>query len=148
MYHRIGRLDYDPWALAVAPETFATQLALLKRSRTVLPMEIFAEELRRDRLPRDAVAITFDDGYVDNLRHAAPALAAEGLAATLFLATGPTLAGRVYWWDELAAMLLDTAEPADVSFRIGKESWTIRFGEREAADEKRKGWRAWDPPRT
>ena len=40
------------------------------------------------RLPPAAAAITFDDGYRDNLEIAAPILKRRGLPATLFVASG------------------------------------------------------------
>ena len=48
------------------------------------------EELVAGR-PRDGgpyVAITFDDGYVDNRVHALPRLAARGMTATFFVTAG------------------------------------------------------------
>ena len=53
-------------------------------------------------LPRNALAITFDDGYRDNLTHAAPILARHGLPATIFLATGFIGTAEVPWFDRLA----------------------------------------------
>ena len=44
--------------------------------------------LRQGRAPRNALALTFDDGYRDNLTHVAPILKRLGLPATIFLVTG------------------------------------------------------------
>ena len=44
------------------------------------------------------IALTFDDGYANNLR-ALPLLAEAGVPATIFLATRPILTGRCFWWD-------------------------------------------------
>jgi peptidoglycan/xylan/chitin deacetylase (PgdA/CDA1 family) len=43
-------------------------------------------------------ALTFDDGYANNLR-AVPVLREYGVPATLFVATGHTESGRRFWWD-------------------------------------------------
>ena len=52
-------------------------------------------------LPLDAVALTFDDGYVDNLVFGKPRLEAADLPATVFLATGYIDRFEPFWWDEL-----------------------------------------------
>jgi peptidoglycan/xylan/chitin deacetylase (PgdA/CDA1 family) len=144
MYHRVASVATDPWGLAVTPANFAAQMALIQRRRVVLPIGEFVAQARLGRLPRHAVALTFDDGYLDNLTEAAPILAAAKLPATLFLATGPSEHGRFYWWDELAAMILD-APPTQYAVTIGGERHAIDLEAREPADETRDGWRAWDP---
>ena len=58
-------------------------------------------------LPPKAVALTFDDGYVDNLTAGKPRLAAADVPATVFLATGYLNCGEPFWWDELAQLILD-----------------------------------------
>jgi peptidoglycan/xylan/chitin deacetylase (PgdA/CDA1 family) len=88
MYHRVAAVQQDPWDLAVSPDTFEQQLAYLKRNNTTMALDKLVQGLRGGKLPDNAVAITFDDGYRDNLVQAKPLLAHYGLPATLFLATG------------------------------------------------------------
>ena len=57
-----------------------------------------------------AAAVTFDDGYQDNLDNAAPALAAAGVPATLFVATGHVAEGQGFWWDEVERLLRTAPE--------------------------------------
>ena len=73
VYHRVARADFDPWNLAVTPPEFERQLGKLRR-KTVLPLTEFARLHVENRLPRNAVAITFDDGYACNALVAAPML--------------------------------------------------------------------------
>ena len=108
MYHRFNEPDYDPWELIVTPQHFDEQLTWLKRRRTVLPLVEFAELHRKNRLPRNAVALTMDDGYACNTENAEPILAAHGLPATLFLTTGTVSDEREYWWDELERIVTST----------------------------------------
>lgn len=68
--------------LRVPPAMFAKQLAWLKRHGWQFA---FLSELGRADLPAKTVAITFDDGYRDNLLAAHPILAEHGAKATLFL---------------------------------------------------------------
>jgi peptidoglycan/xylan/chitin deacetylase (PgdA/CDA1 family) len=61
-------------------------MAFLARHRNVLPLDRFVEALKEgEPLPAGSVAITFDDGYLDNLTEAFPILSEFGLSATVFL---------------------------------------------------------------
>jgi peptidoglycan/xylan/chitin deacetylase (PgdA/CDA1 family) len=62
----------------------------------VLPLRLAAAALREGRLPRRAVAITFDDGYRDNHDQALPVLRRHGLHATFFVASGFLDGGRMW----------------------------------------------------
>ena len=64
MHHRIGSETFDPWGLVVGIRRFEAQLEWLARNRTVLPLSEFVGAHREGRLVRDAVATTFDDGYL------------------------------------------------------------------------------------
>lgn len=127
MYHRVAAPAIDPWGLAVRPDRFEAHLDLLRRRRTVLSVGEIVKRLQSGVLPDNAVAITFDDGYADNLVEAQPRLAAHDMPATLFLTAGAVGQRREFWWDELArAIFLRGGGPA----------------EDDAA------WRAWQEPRS
>jgi peptidoglycan/xylan/chitin deacetylase (PgdA/CDA1 family) len=147
MYHRVAAVDRDPWGLCVSPENFATQVERLRREREILPLDVFLRRGEEGRLSPRAVAITFDDGYRDNLTSAAPVLARMDAPATLFLATGPMRHQSAYWWDTVELAILDS-EPVEGVLRIGSEDVAILLGPREPADDARSDWRAWQPPRT
>lgn len=53
------------------------------------------------RLPRRAVALTFDDGYADNLTLAAPILLENSLPATFFLVPALMSRSEPCWWEML-----------------------------------------------
>jgi peptidoglycan/xylan/chitin deacetylase (PgdA/CDA1 family) len=145
MYHRLASPRVDPWGLAVRPDRFEQHLAVLRRTRHPLPMSEFVSRLERGTLPERAVAITFDDGYVDNLHEASPRLAAAGVPATLFLATGFVGQRHEYWWDELARGILLRTGAVDAEVKIGGETIVLVLRD---ADERDSGWRAWQEPRT
>jgi peptidoglycan/xylan/chitin deacetylase (PgdA/CDA1 family) len=106
MYHRVAEPLCDPWTLAVPPAEFERQMADLRAHRLPLSLVDFVARLRAGTLPAKAVALTFDDGYLDNLVNARPVLERHGIPATLFVATGFVGSREPFWWDELAAMML------------------------------------------
>jgi peptidoglycan/xylan/chitin deacetylase (PgdA/CDA1 family) len=100
LYHRIATADFDPWNLAVLPDEFEQQLARMHGKR-VLPLQEFAKLHRQRRLPRNAVAITFDDGYACNSLVAAPMLKSFGYPATFFVVSNVIARPEEFWWDQL-----------------------------------------------
>jgi peptidoglycan/xylan/chitin deacetylase (PgdA/CDA1 family) len=107
-YHHVNDYD-DPFFGALPPEVFDRQMRLVARHYVVLPVEELVDRLRSGAVPRNAVAITFDDGYRDVLTHAAPILARYHLPATVFLATGFIGTGEIPWYDRLATALKTTS---------------------------------------
>jgi peptidoglycan/xylan/chitin deacetylase (PgdA/CDA1 family) len=133
LYHRIARPPLDPWKICVSPENFDAQLAVLRRHADIVALhELPAAVRARDR-GRPVAAITFDDGYVDNLEHAAPALARRDAPATVFVATG-SVDRKTFWWDRLAWVLLRPDRLPDrleLALPDGALSWRnagVRFG--------------------
>lgn len=89
-YHGISLTDEHHWLgyLYVTPERFRQRLAILRQMDAhVLPLAEGLERLRRDSLPPRSVVITFDDGFVDFLRHGVPILHEFGYPCTLYLTT-------------------------------------------------------------
>jgi peptidoglycan/xylan/chitin deacetylase (PgdA/CDA1 family) len=106
MYHRVAAVPIDPWQLCVSPENFASQLhAIAAHWPFARLADLVATREQRHETP--AVAITFDDGYADNLHQALPLLERAQAPATFFLTTGMLGATREFWWDELERILLN-----------------------------------------
>jgi peptidoglycan/xylan/chitin deacetylase (PgdA/CDA1 family) len=80
-------------------------MAYVAGAYRVMPLDEMVERARKGSLPRNSLAITFDDGYRDNLTHAAPILHRHRLPATVFLATGLIGTGVISWFDRLAVAL-------------------------------------------
>jgi peptidoglycan/xylan/chitin deacetylase (PgdA/CDA1 family) len=105
-YHRITRGESDPWALNVTPAHFSEHLDVLRRCLRPMPLAELEHARRCGRIPHGAVAVTFDDGYADNLHTAAPMLARADVPATVFVTTGAIGSTRGFWWDELDQIVL------------------------------------------
>lgn len=105
MYHSVADGPESAWVdprYHVPPARFEEQMSFLARHRRVVSLTelVGAVEDGRD-LPAGSVALTFDDGYRDNLTVAAPILEKFGLPATLFLATSYVSRSENQWIDRL-----------------------------------------------
>jgi len=106
MYHSVApNPGHDRFT--TDPGRFARQLALLRwAGRRVVSLDELVDTWDKGReAPRRAVALTFDDGYRDNLTYAWPLIQERGYPATLFLVTG-CAGGEDAWRD-----LNDSARP-------------------------------------
>ncbi len=103
LYHRVANAKPGPHSnvsgLSVTPEHFEQQLAVLRRRFAPLRLRDLLESPPRFRHP--AVAVTFDDGYADNLHAALPLLERFGIPATFFVTSGMLGGEREFWWDTL-----------------------------------------------
>jgi peptidoglycan/xylan/chitin deacetylase (PgdA/CDA1 family) len=147
-YHRIASETIDPFALAVSPQNFADHLETLHRGkRRVVPLS----QLWSGGTPvSGTVAITFDDGYADNLRQAKAILEQYGFPATFFLATGHIGSSTEFWWDELDRILDCKHLPSQIELD-GPDSPPFRWeaepnGNGARVRNSRSVWRAWQAP--
>jgi peptidoglycan/xylan/chitin deacetylase (PgdA/CDA1 family) len=147
MYHRIADEFVDPWGLAVSPTRFAEQLQVLCRIRHPMPLTNFVRAFISGTLPARAVAVTFDDGYADNLLAGKPRLEAADVPATVFLATGYLDHSAEFWWDELARLVLVESGPQNIDVVIGGRIMHFEL----STDVPMRGndpWRVGSPPLT
>jgi peptidoglycan/xylan/chitin deacetylase (PgdA/CDA1 family) len=146
VYHKVGHVENDPWGLTVSPDNFAQQLDTLAAFAPCFTIAQMAKALTDGTLPRRAVAITFDDGYADNLYHAMPLLAQRNMNATLFLAPGLLGHDREFWWDELERCLFEPEHlPDHLELRIAGQSFDFAISQCDAKESIR-SWRAWSSP--
>lgn len=109
LYHRIADLDTDPWELAVHPRDFDRHLRALRLLFEIVPLSSLMTGGRLPRTTRRRLAITFDDGYLDNYTVAWPLLARHGIPATFFISSSNVQSGQEFWWDTLQRVFLGTA---------------------------------------
>ena len=103
-YHAVcgpeGSAYADP-GICISPDAFETHVRYLTAHYAVLRLEDAAARIRAtEPLPRNAVVITFDDGYADNLG-AAQTLARYGATATFYITAGCLHGDAPFWPAEL-----------------------------------------------
>lgn len=133
LYHRFAAGEPDPLGLCVSPANFETQLRVLRDEFEVVPLAEIAAGLRAGEPGAGRVAITIDDGYIDNLSTGIPLIADAGLPATLFASTGHIESGRRFFWDELQRLITGPGRrPPEL--QIDGHSWSTATAEqRETA---------------
>jgi peptidoglycan/xylan/chitin deacetylase (PgdA/CDA1 family) len=128
MYHRIADEPVDPWRLAVAAPRFEEQLEVLRRTRYPLSLIDFVRRFSAGTLPSHAVAVTFDDGYFDNLEAGRPLLESADVPATVFLATGYLDRPEQIWSDELARLILLGTAPRGFDLVVAGKPMRLELG--------------------
>jgi peptidoglycan/xylan/chitin deacetylase (PgdA/CDA1 family) len=102
-WHNVASTWLFPSNSGAGPKGMERQLRFLRRSTNVVDLREALAALTTGRpLPPRAVAITFDDGYRDQLELAVPMLERFDLPATFFLIPG--VLSRVVrpWWELIA----------------------------------------------
>jgi peptidoglycan/xylan/chitin deacetylase (PgdA/CDA1 family) len=125
-YHRVSP-DADP-DTGVTPEVFDRQMGFLKGIGFLgVPLKTILSDVPSTASRR--IAITFDDGYSDNLEWAAPILEKYGFRATIFCISGKP--GRLSDWDKdprwVGHPLLDIKQMRELDqlgFEIGSHTRT------------------------
>lgn len=148
MYHSVLRSRTDPWGLRVSPRCFYEQMAALRANADPMRLADLDEAIATNRLPKRAVVLTFDDGYLDNLLYAKPILERFGIPATVFVATGYVDSHHEFWWDELELLLLKTPRlPRLIELEVRGSVRRFDLGEHANLDSitrfRWRHWRAW-----
>src|SRR5262249_25399518 len=110
MYHGVSTDGRPHWLGRahnhVPMDLFVAQLPALPAVRRVIGLSELVERLRRGDDVAGTAALTFDDGYRNNVTRAAPVLVDHRLPATFFLATGYVGTDRTLWTDRLDRAVL------------------------------------------
>jgi peptidoglycan/xylan/chitin deacetylase (PgdA/CDA1 family) len=145
MYHRIAEPPSDPQLLCVSPRHFAEQLEVVQQSFRIITLHELVRRSYAGEPLAGTAAITFDDGYADNLHHARPALQRAGAPATVFVTSSYMGNSVEFWWDELERVLLQAGTvPPLLELRIGDRRYSWNLGEDAHYDvtalERNRGW--------
>jgi peptidoglycan/xylan/chitin deacetylase (PgdA/CDA1 family) len=130
LYHRVADEFLDPQLLCVSPAHFDEHLQVLRRYYRPMSLSSLASRCKLGLMPDRAIAVTFDDGYADNLIEATPILVRNDIPATVFVASG--YVGKVdeYWWDELDRLFLtEGILPSELNIIINGVNYQWSLGD-------------------
>lgn len=137
-YHRFpnahGPELFDDDVVDVTPEAFERQIICLKRHFTFVGVDELCAFAAGKNIPQNSIAVTFDDGYLDNYEQALPILQRHGARATFFLSTAYIDERRIYWWDRVSYIVKRSSVPTislDYPYRVD-----IPLGDRNLANER------------
>ena len=128
-YHSVSteadgtHLCLDP-GLAVTPADFDDQCTYLRKHYNVISLDEMVDRVKQgEPQPPKAVALTFDDGYLDNYTQAFPILRKHDLNATFYVTTNCIDNEEIFWVGLLRFVVftsqvavLETKDP--IAFRL------------------------------
>lgn len=104
----------------IPSERFEELLHFIKEKMNPVSLEDIVSFVNGKKdIPDRAVAVTLDDGYMDNYTNAFPLLKQYGIPATIFLATGFINNDVMFWWDRIGEILKRTKIKNLEANRIG-----------------------------
>jgi peptidoglycan/xylan/chitin deacetylase (PgdA/CDA1 family) len=145
-YHGVvpDKIADDPfnYGNVISVSEFSAQMAMIARSMKPLSLASLRDWLvGSTEMPPDSVLVTFDDGYRNNLAHAAPILTKFDIPAVFFASAGYLGGARLLWPTDIYrrvllwpfkdvplpdGSMLDVS-PAEVPKRIALAEWAREF---------------------
>lgn len=145
LYHRIFEAPSDPLSLCITPKHFAEQLDHLRTHYQIISLNDLAQALKKKRLPRRTVVITFDDGYADVFLNSKPLLGQYEVPATVFIPTGYIGTQREFWWDDLERIfLLPEKLPGSLKMSVNGKIYSWKMDDLEMCNADNKVNKPWN----
>ncbi|HMD37383.1 MAG TPA: trifunctional glycosyltransferase/class I SAM-dependent methyltransferase/polysaccharide deacetylase [Vicinamibacterales bacterium] len=120
-YHRIADLTPDAHALCTPPGVFRAHMRTLSEQFAPIALDDLVRLAEDGSIPDNAVAVTFDDGYLDALTTASPILMEFGIPATFFVNSDRLDEPHERWWDIVERVVRDTT----VADALNARAWPM-----------------------
>lgn len=125
-YHRIAILQPDTHQLCVTPINFRQHMECLRDNYRPMPLQEIVRAAIAGAIPERAVAVTFDDGYLDALETVEPILSEFEVPATFFVNTEGLEEAHEFWWDTLERIfLLDHPLPPTLELNLNGKALSL-----------------------
>jgi peptidoglycan/xylan/chitin deacetylase (PgdA/CDA1 family) len=118
MYHEVLPHNQGPAAWTVVSlSDFRHQMTLLKSIFEIVSIDDAIERKKSSKkFQKPYAVVTFDDGYVGNLKYMLPVMEELEIPVTVYIATRGIEQNSVYWFDEIIGLLAcDEAVTVDLS---------------------------------
>lgn len=133
MYHRILpkddiRAQAEEAGMMVTPETFRLHMSIIKQSFEIIHLSQWLElKNNGKKLPLNACAVTFDDGWADNFEFAFPILQELNIPATIFLVSDMVGNNETFWPERMATLLITIANQHSEQWTQPYLRWIIKL---------------------
>jgi peptidoglycan/xylan/chitin deacetylase (PgdA/CDA1 family) len=119
MFHKIND-NPDTLPLTLKTNLFEKLILEIKKHHDIIPIETVRLD-QKDILQSNGlkVALTFDDGYLDNYTNAFPILNKHKIPATIYLSTDHIDGKRVFWYEQISHAILMSNQSALMLDDIG-----------------------------
>ncbi len=109
--------------LDITPEFLEqTILQIAKLGYDFVSLDEVHRRLTTQDFRRKFVCFTLDDGYLDNLEHAAPVFEKHNVPFTIYVATGMPDSGMRQWWQHLEDVVADNEF---IDIRVGDKAFSL-----------------------
>jgi len=109
IYHQVVEQRDSMRPTEPTSATFEWHMRLIRAHYNPLALSQAVSALKNGTLPNNAICVTFDDGYLNNLTVAGPILHKYQIPATVYIATGFSN-GQNMWNDQIIHLFADTSK--------------------------------------
>ncbi len=128
-YHRILPIDHPEFqmmqpGMRVQPSTLEMHIKILRQYFEFVDLNDWVSKVKNGlSVPNKAVALTFDDGWVDNYEYAYPILKREEVPATIFLVSSMIGTNNQFWPERVSNILSYIKDERRVGLGKGMLKW-------------------------